>query len=68
MEQPLVRGLLAVAAVAFIVAVAALAMGYLVLAPMGFLAFVLALIVAVVLATTPPIPRAKAEGGAEPEN
>ncbi len=57
MEQPLVRGLLAVAVVALVVAAASLSMGYLVVAPMAFLAFILATIVAVIFAATPPVPR-----------
>ncbi len=67
MEQALVRGLLGTALVALLIAAAGLYLGYLGLAPLGFLGFVLASIFAAIFATTPPIrpgPSAE-EAGAE---
>ena len=55
MQQPLARGLVAVAVVALVVALGGLALGYLRVAPIGFLGFVLAVIFASILASTPPV-------------
>jgi uncharacterized membrane protein YbhN (UPF0104 family) len=67
MEQALVRGFIGAAVVGLIIAAAALYLGYLGLAPLGFLGFVLATILAAIFATTPPLPAGPSAGDPEPD-
>jgi hypothetical protein len=54
MERTIMRGAIVLSVIGLVVGLAALAAGYLTVAPMGFLTFELLAIIAIILATTPP--------------